>query len=155
MARPFPSDSVGPSRTGRTRVTRAAFPVALLAVVLLAAVLVGRAERVEPGIEAGDDLASAPAGIASESEVEADIVVVQGGRERRYSSAQLPPDGRLVFRRYVDGRDASGAVHPPVAIADWIFRVVPDADEVRITLREPVESSEIRFDYRRDAHSPT
>lgn len=154
MVRPSSPEPAGSAPVGRARSRRALLPVMTLAVVLLAAVLAGRAERAEPGVAVGVDAASVPE-VAPEDAVAADIVVVRGERERHYSSTQLPPDGRLVFRRYVEGRDPAATVHPPVAIADWIFRVVPDADEVRITLREPVEGTEIRYEYRREAPSPT
>jgi len=123
-----------------------------LALVLLLVLWAGRSGLAGWGAEPGAaDARPGPAVVAAT--VEADIVVVRDGRVRAYSSRQLAPHGRLVFARFAADR-ARGGARAPVGIAEWIFRVVPDADEIRITVRDPASSSTVReapYEYHRES----
>jgi hypothetical protein len=152
------------SRQNGAVLGRAGLAAAGVAVILLLPVLLaGRSELAEWGAELGltDDAPADSAVVAAA--VEADIVVVRGGRSRAYSSHQLPPDGRRIFARFASDRYERSAKAPPVDIAAWIFRVVPDADEIRITVREhrpDPESGRIRtveapYEYRRETFTPS
>jgi hypothetical protein len=125
-------------------------------VVLLAALLAGCLSRAD-----GDPAPAArSAPDVSSPGVQAEIVVVQeDGRSRTYSSHQLPPDGRLVFARFASDR-AREADRPPDSIAEWIFRVVPDAEEIRITVRpEGADANDAAvaeaYSYRRETFVPS
>ena len=89
------------------------------------------------------------------SSVEAEILVVRDGRERLYDSNRLPPDGRLVWGRFAATRERMGEIYPPDEIAAWIFRVVPEATEIRIALTEREVRRVSHFQYRRESFSPT
>ena len=132
-----------PSRRGRPR--RGFVTAGLVALLLLPIVLAGWTER----------SASARAGTDAGSVVEVDIVVVTAGRSRLYSSRQLPPDGRLVFARFAEEREQLGEECSPAVLAEWVFRVVPDADQVRVTLKEQTPERSSSFHYRRESFSIT
>jgi hypothetical protein len=131
---------------------RAAGLGVFLTAAVFAWLLLGSVDR---GGSGGRVMASMPAAAGAGASVEADIVVVQGERERTYRSHQLPPDGRLVWRRFATTRERLGDIYPPDEIASWIFRVVPEATEIRIALRAGRPAQATRYDYRRESFSPT
>ena len=73
-------------------------------------------------------------GDAAPDRVYAEIAVTGENGTRWYSSDQLPPDGRKVFREFAAQRSRWGAFHAPRDVAGWIFRVEPQAEEIRIDL---------------------
>lgn len=136
----------------RARPLRAAGLGVFLTAAVFAWILLGNADR---GWFGGRVLASMPPEAEAGASVEADIVVVQGERERIYSSHQLPPDGRLVWGRFAATRERLGELYPPEEIATWIFRVLPEATEIRIVLREGKPAQATRYEYLRESFSPT
>ncbi|MBZ0266841.1 hypothetical protein K8I85_01675 [bacterium] len=141
---------IAPGPAPRKRRLRAAVLGAVLTAAAFGWVLLGNADR---GAGArGRAMASEP---PPGSSVEARILVVQDDRERLYSSDQLPPDGRLVWGRFAATRERLGEIYPPEEIAAWVFRVVPEATEIRITLTEHDAQRVSHFEYRREAFSPT
>ncbi|GJM43786.1 MAG: hypothetical protein DHS20C21_06280 [Gemmatimonadota bacterium] len=81
-------------------------------------------------------------GDADPDKVYAEIAVLESGQTRWYSSDQLPPDGRLVFREFASKRCRWRTFQSPREIASWVFRVQPGVDEVRIDVYDGARPSE-------------